>query len=258
MYAPPPFRGPLPPSTASPKGIASPGAYERTGRGSLGPSVTSRGRPHQYTGKAYADQVKPFNFLSFAPGAQPPADQNPAHFRLVAPYGTAAERLKALWVNVHEPEATYRLHTDRTRPGTAISDSHRLHALRYFSHAESKSADEHGSPCSRGTVGLLQRRHVNAGHIAHIGKEANLLDQRETGELTADDASDTHLEYRDPSVDTWRTDDLPLLKRFPLKEMAAAAGLSERRLRDIYTGRATPRQSMKEHLRAVLASSART
>jgi hypothetical protein len=36
-------------------------------------------------GKRYADQVKPFNFLSSAPGAQPPAGHNdPAHFRLGA------------------------------------------------------------------------------------------------------------------------------------------------------------------------------
>jgi len=205
------------------------------------------------TGKAYANQVKPFNFLSFAPGAQPPADQNPAHFRLVAPYGTAAERRKALWVNVHEPDQTYRLHTDRTRPGTAITDSHRLHALRYFSHPESKSADEHGNPCTRGTVGLLQRRHVTAHTIAHIGKEANQLDQRETGELTGDGAAEILLDYRDPSADTWRTDDLPRLRQFPLKEMARLAGLSERRLRDIYTGRATPRQTTKERLRDVFA-----
>jgi hypothetical protein len=207
-------------------------------------------------GRVYADQVKPFNFLSFAPGTQPPADQNPAYFRLVAPYGTAAERRKALWVKVHEPDETYRLHTDPTRPGTAITDSHRLHALRYFSHAESKSADEHGNPCGRGTRGLLQRRHVNAGLIAHIGKEANLLEQRQSGELTADDANDAHLEYRDPSVDTWRTDDLPRLKQIPLKEMAALAGLSERRLRDIYAGRSTPRLKTRLRIQALLLKQA--
>jgi hypothetical protein len=204
------------------------------------------------TGKAYATQVKPFNFLSFAPGAQPPADQDPAHFRLVAPYGTARQRRNAVWVNVHEPEATYRLHTDRARPGTAIADSHRLHALRYFTHAESKSAGEDLLVSGWGTHGLLQRRQVIAHSIAHIGKEANQLDQRETGELTSDAAADILLAYRDPAADTWRNEDLPRLKQFPLNEMAAAAGLSERRLRDIYTESATPRQTTKERLRAVL------
>jgi hypothetical protein len=111
---------------------------------------------------------------------------------------------------------------------------------------------------ARSTLGKGQnpvplRRHVNASLIAHIGKEANLLEQRQSGKLTADDATDTHLEYRDPSADSWRTDDLPRLRQVPLKEMAAVAGLSERRLRDIYTGIATPRQATKEHLRLVLS-----
>lgn len=188
------------------------------------------------------------------PGAQPPADQNPAHFRLVAPYGTAAQRRKALWVNVHEPEDTYRLHTDRTRPGTAITDSHRLHALRYYTHAESKSAGEDLLVCGRGTQGLLQRRHVFALVIAHIGKEANKLDQRESGELTSDAAADVLLEYRNPSFDTWRNEDLPRLRQIPLKEIAVVAGVSERRLRDIYAGRATPRQALKERLSGVIAA----
>ena len=203
-----------------------------------------------------ADQVKPFNFLSFAPGAQPPADRDLAHFRLVAPHGTASERRKALWVNVHEPDITYRLDTDRTRSGTAIADSHRLHALRYFSHPESKSADQDGNACGRGTQGLLQRRHVLAHAIAHIGKEANQLDQRESGELTTDAATDLLLDYRDPSVDTWGTDDLPRLKQIPLKEMAAVAGISERRLRDLYSGISKPRLRTRLQIQALLGERA--
>ena len=113
------------------------------------------------------------------------------------------------WVNVHQPEEAYRLHTDRTRPGTAIADSHRLHALRYFSHAESKSADQDLRAGGRDTQGLLPRRHVIAHVIAHIGKEANQLDQRESGELSSEAATDVLLDYRDPSVNTWRADPPP-------------------------------------------------
>jgi hypothetical protein len=86
--------------------------------------------------------------------------------------------------------------------------------------------------------------------IAHIGKEANQLDQRESGELTGDTASDTLLNYDDPSIDTWRTEDLPRLRQIPLAQAAAATGLSERRLRDIYAGRATPHKSTKDRLLA--------
>ena len=204
-------------------------------------------------GKAYSDQVKPFNFLSFAPGAQPPADQHPERFRLVAPYGTAAQRRNAEWVNIHEPGRTYRLQTDRTRPGTAIADSHRLHALRYFSHIESKSADQDHQMCGRGTEGLLQRRQVTAQVIANIGKEANRLDQRESGELTTDETEDLLLEYRDPTVDTWRNEVLPLLRQLPPKEVAVVTGLSERRLRDTYAGRSTPHRATQERLRRAIS-----
>jgi hypothetical protein len=165
--------------------------------------------------KTYANQVKPFNFLSFAPGAQPPAGhRDRKHFRLVAPYGTAAHRRRALWVNVHEPDSGYRLQIDRTRPGTAIADTHRQHAARYFSHIESKSADQDGNPCARGTPGLLQRRPITAGDIAHIGKEANHLDRRAAGEVDADEATDLLLNYDDPANDPWRSHDLPRRSAF--------------------------------------------
>jgi hypothetical protein len=205
-------------------------------------------------GKAYANQVKPFNFLSFAPGAQPPAGhKDPTHFRLVAPYGTATQRRRAMWVNVHEPDSTYQLHTDRTRPSTATADTHHQHAARYFSHIESKSADQQGNPCARSTQGLLQRRHVTAGSIAHIGKEANHLDRRANGEVDGDEATDLLLTYNDPVNDPWRNQDVPRLKQLPVKQVAAIAGLSERRLRDIYAGRVMPRQSTKKRLRETIA-----
>jgi hypothetical protein len=205
-------------------------------------------------GKSYADQVKPFNFLSFAPGAQPPAGhKDPTHFRLVAPYGTATQRRRARWVNVHEPERAYQLHTDRTRPGTATADTHRMHAARYFSHIESKSADRDGNPCVRGTQGLLQRRPVTAGGIAHIGKEANHLDRRANGEVDADEATDLLLTYNDPANDPWRTRDLPRLRLIPIAQVAAVTGISPHQLRAVYAGRATPRQATKERLLSILS-----
>jgi hypothetical protein len=158
-----------------------------------------------------------------------------------------------MWVNVHEPDINYQLHTDRTRPGTATADTHRMHAARYFSHIESKSADQDGNSCARSTHGLLQRRPITAGEIAHIGKEANHLDRRANAEVDADEATDLLLTYDDPANDPWTHRDLPRLKRLPPKQVAALAGLSERRLRDIYTGRATPRQTTMERLREVLA-----
>ncbi len=50
---------------------------------------------------------------------------------------------------------------------------------------------------ARSTLGKGQnpvplRRHVNASLIAHIGKEANLLEQRQSGELTPADEDLRH------------------------------------------------------------------
>ena len=66
-------------------------------------------------------------------------------------------------------------------------------------------------------------------------------------------ATDLLLTYNDPASDPWILNDLPLLKQCRLQEMAALAGLSERRLRDIYAGRATPHQTTKERLLSVLS-----
>jgi len=46
------------------------------------------------TGKAYAEQVKPFNFLSFAPGARPSADENPAPKARGYPWSLADPKVK--------------------------------------------------------------------------------------------------------------------------------------------------------------------
>jgi hypothetical protein len=115
-----------------------------------------------------------------------------------------------------------------------------LHAARYFSHIESKSADQDGNPCTRGTQGLLQRRQVTAGEIAHIGKEANHLDRRANGEVDAEEATDLLLIYNDPANDPWRTRDLPRLRLIPSARVAAATGISSHQLRAIYKGTAVP------------------
>jgi hypothetical protein len=43
----------------------------------------------------------------------------------------------------------------------------------YEWHSESKCADANGSPSEKGTIGLLQRRHVLIRAMKYIGKESN-------------------------------------------------------------------------------------
>jgi hypothetical protein len=74
---------------------------------------------------------------------------------------------------------------------------------------------------------------VKSRDLAHLGKEVNRLDKRERGEVDVDEAADLLLTYGDPANDRG-TNVLLRLGQFPLKQVAAMAGLSERRLRDIH------------------------
>ena len=81
----------------------------------------------------------------------------------------------------------------------------------YRRRPEYKSTATDGSPCSRRTTGLLQRRAVQAIiPIEHIGKEANLLDQIAAGITTTDDETTI---YKDPAHDDWNEAFLPLLRQ---------------------------------------------
>jgi hypothetical protein len=55
----------------------------------------------------------------------------------------------------------------------------------YHRHPELKYDGEDGQNCGKGTKGLLQRTHVMATRVKHIGKETNTLHDDEAGEGTA-------------------------------------------------------------------------
>jgi hypothetical protein len=57
-------------------------------------------------GKAYSAQVKPFNFLIYAPGATPPAGLDPRQpYRLLAPYMNRTRAwARAGWRNQHNSD----------------------------------------------------------------------------------------------------------------------------------------------------------
>lgn len=196
---------------------------------------------HLNDGYPYSEQVKPFNFVITAAGAKPPAHvPMGAPFRLVAPYETDSRRWEsAEWVDVHHPEAgPYRITTKDGRPGIARVDTFADVLAKYETHPESKSLGPDGEPCGRSTVGLLQRRPVTVGVIILIGKESNQLEERSRGEQTVDDVEDRLTTYNDH--DEWYRVVLPRLRGIGVKRAAEAAGMSERRMRDVLAGRALP------------------
>src|SRR5271154_925969 len=128
-------------------------------------------------GKAYVNQIKPFNFLltchvmSFGH----PTTADPERFHLITPY----ERDRRLWLN---REWTDQYTGNKFKISVTANHGTRKTArvktygdvLReYEFHPESKCADGDGNPCNRETVGLLARRHVRIRHITPIGKESN-------------------------------------------------------------------------------------
>ena len=99
------------------------------------------------------------------------------------------------------------------------------------------------------STGLLHRRPVIAGAIKHIGKEANHIEDREAGLIDAEEHAHHLVTYREPIRSSW-PETLAQLQRIPVKALAADAGISQRRLRDILTGRAVPRARTRSLLEA--------
>jgi hypothetical protein len=193
-------------------------------------------------GKAYADQVKPFNFL-LAAHVRPfghPDGVDPTRFQLIAPFEKDARKWTKLpWVDRYSGKR-YRIDAtgDTGGAGVARVQTYRDVLAAFRTHPEAKSVAPNGRPCGRGTVGLLGRRVVRTASLVHLGKEANKLEEVEAG--VEHDPEEVYTEYADPRRDPWRALVLPVLRRMPRKELAEAVAMSERRLRDLLKGRARP------------------
>jgi hypothetical protein len=71
------------------------------------------------------------------------------------------------------------------------------------------------------------------------------------------DPDEVWTEYADPRRDPWRRLVLPVLKRMPTEELAAATWLSERAVKALRNGRATPRSGHHHALARAGATFAR-
>jgi hypothetical protein len=119
----------------------------------------------------------------------------------------------------------------------------------YEIHPESKCADATGRPCTKQTVGLLQRRHVRIEQIKYVGKESNSLEEVEAGLVHS--AENVYTIYTDPRRDEWQTRILPALRRL-LPSILEESGLSPRMLRDTLAGRSRPYRRNRELLAVLL------
>ena len=195
-------------------------------------------------GKAYPEQIKPFNFLltghviSFGH----PAGVNPEKFHLVTPYDSDPRKwLDKEWIDQHSKEL-FRVttqgncgsrHTARLKTfGDVVTE--------YEFHPEAKCADAVGSPCGRQTTGLLQRRHIKIELIKYIGKESNSLEEVDKGAVHSEE--NVYTVYDDPRRSDWNTKIQPALKKVPLRLLVKQCEeqLSRRALIDLRAGGADP------------------
>jgi hypothetical protein len=205
-------------------------------------------------GKAYPEQIKPFNFLltSHVDAFGHPKGTDPEHFHLIAPYNNnSTQWLKISWIDQYTGNG-YRITTDghngtkRTARVKTYGDVLR----EYEYHPESKCADADGKACEKQTVGLLRRRHICIDQIKYIGKESNHLEDVDAGLVHS--PKNIYTEYVDQSRDEWQTKILPVLKRSPLKRLIKESGLSRRALLEIRAGRSRPRSKNQECLTAIV------
>jgi len=207
-------------------------------------------------GKRYGQQVKPFNFLSTC-HVRPfghPDGVRPERFQLISPYEPNPQRwLKTRWIDRYS-ENTFRITTrgHHGGPGVARVQTYGDIIKSYEYHPEAKFADAKGRPCSRDTVGLLQRRHIRIGLLTNIGKESNSLEEVQAG--IEHEEADVYTEYRDPHRSRWVTTVLPAVREAPLVtlERMCRGQLSRRALIDIRAARSTPHRRNQQLLETVV------
>ncbi len=205
-------------------------------------------------GKRYADQIKPFNFLKSCHVKQlgHPPGVNPERFHLIAPYESAPRQWQEMdWIDQYSGKRYWI--TTAGFHGTRQAARVKTYAevLReYQFHPESKCADVDGNPCSKQTIGLLQRRHIRVEQIKYIGKESNSLEEVESGMIHS--AQNVYTEYADTRRDEWQMKILPALKKVPLSLLVKLSGLSRSMLIEVRAGRSRPYRKNQELLAAIV------
>lgn len=208
------------------------------------------------TGKPYAEQIKPFNFLLSCQVSAfgLPTGADPKRFHLIAPYDSDSRKwLKEEWIDQYSGKQYWITTGDHTgNRNTARVNTYAELLEEYEYHPESKCADADGNMCSKQTVGLLQRRHVAIDGLTYVGKESNRLEEVESG--TIHSPEEVYTEYIDPRLDEWWTKILPALRAVELgKLVALVPKMSRRALIDLRAGRSRPHPKSLQRIKAAFS-----
>jgi hypothetical protein len=210
-------------------------------------------------GRAYAEQIKPFNFLlaGYVAPFGHPNGYDPERFQLIAPYETDPRKwLEMRWSDRHSGDS-FPVHVQGTPSPDSVKLKNYGHLVaRYRRHPEPKSLDPSGAACHGGSIGQLERRPVRAALPVYIGKESNYLEERQAGLIHSLD--ETLATYYDPRRDVWRTLVVRALQGFPTAELASRSGLHRRTIERHLSGRAVPHRRQRAVLTAIAVDLARS
>ncbi|MAG37263.1 MAG: hypothetical protein CL878_13600 [Dehalococcoidia bacterium] len=197
-------------------------------------------------GQAYADQIKPFNFVVLAHAAS----LGPNRQTLIAPYETDPKKWLDLdWTDVRT-QTRHQITTGESFGGTTrvrVKTYGDVVGL-YRVHPETKFLGPEGEPCGRTTSGLLRRQPVLTQGIIHIGKEANRVEEVKVGLIQDPEAVYTFY------VDAWDSIRRVLQADLSTAQAAQLVGRSERTIRNWRVGQTQPRgPSLVEVIQKVAA-----
>lgn len=201
-------------------------------------------KPFAEHNRLYPNQaVRPHSFVSVA--YQKPFARA-EKLRLFAPFVSPAQALAVPWYELRSGEQV-GITTEDLRGAVDVARvSVRTYgeiARAYRARPESKFLEAEGGPCLASSIGTLVRRSLETEQAEYIGKEGNLLDRRVEGVGVV---SEVQALYQDPA-DFGRFI-VPILRGLPRERVAAAAGISERAVRDLLALRRTPRRAHREAL----------
>ncbi|MDX3458949.1 hypothetical protein PV396_44730 [Streptomyces sp. ME02-8801-2C] len=214
---------------------------------------------HWNDGKSYRDQIKPRGFMMAPVASHSYLEGGMASFRLVGSFNSNADEWESMdFYNIHDMESRpYRITTDAPNAEMLMSDSgirkvksYRDVVSRYAIHPEIKFSDANGNICGEFTRGILHRHHVEIVTFEHHGKEANLLEERDTGMILDGMESITNYSSGENDFSEFAA---PILKTFTQKKLAQmvkdlGVSISVKRLGDVLRGNSEPRDSLRNAL----------
>lgn len=182
-------------------------------------------------GLPYAAQIKPTNFgLSVTLAAtSAPVEIDPERFHLLGPFESDPAQWGMMpWYDKYSGRS-YRIGVGRDIPADAIQVKSFGDVVdEYRVHPEPKSLGPDGTPCHRGTVGLLRRRPVYAAGVVYLGKESNRYEEVQLGLVHR--LADVQQAYPHPTASSWAVLVVPVLQLMPKKALARAVGISPRQV----------------------------